>query len=316
MTLNQIEYFCTIARYENYRAAADKLHIAQPSLSRSMMTLEEELGIALFERRGRGIVLTKAGRIFLEHANRILEDCSNALDEMHELAEGGGSIEIGYIFPLAGHYIPSRVRSFLNEEGNEKISFSFWQNHTPAIIERLTEGTLDVGFGGCVDHLELEYYPILSQELVVISPCEYAISSQDAIDLREFENHPVIGYESGCWMGIHTRALFEKFQIRPNMVVECPDEYSIASLVRQGFGIALIPQTDILEDMDGISVHPVKNEALAHQIYMFWVKEREQSPAVERFIEYMKEQAEPMAASGTEDRLYLRDLSRTGSRNR
>lgn len=63
MTLNQILYFRKVARLENYHQAAEELYISQPSLSRSMAALESELGITLFEKKGRGVVLTNAGRL-------------------------------------------------------------------------------------------------------------------------------------------------------------------------------------------------------------------------------------------------------------
>ena len=70
MTLNQILYFQKVARLENYHQAAEELYISQPSLSRSMAVLESELGVALFEKKGRGVTLTKAGQLFLEHLRR------------------------------------------------------------------------------------------------------------------------------------------------------------------------------------------------------------------------------------------------------
>lgn len=100
MTLNQILYFRKVARLENYHQAAEELYISQPSLSRSMAALESELGITLFEKKGRGVVLTNAGRLFLEHADRIAGDCDIAAGKMKELASGGGKINIGYFFHL------------------------------------------------------------------------------------------------------------------------------------------------------------------------------------------------------------------------
>ena len=115
MTLNQILYFRKVARLENYHQAAEELYISQPSLSRSMASLESELGVALFEKKGRGVTLTKAGKLFLEHADRIAGDCDVAVGKMQEISSDGGKIDIGYIFPLAGHYIPHNVRKFLNK---------------------------------------------------------------------------------------------------------------------------------------------------------------------------------------------------------
>ena len=113
MTLNQLRYFQAVARALNFRAAAEELYISQPSLSRSIDSLEQELGVMLFERAGRGISLTGSGRLFLEYTNRILDECDIAIYKMKELSSTGGRIDIGYVFPLANYYIPHKVRSFL-----------------------------------------------------------------------------------------------------------------------------------------------------------------------------------------------------------
>ena len=88
MTLNQLEYFQKVATLQHFRQAAELLKISQPSLSRSMSLLEEELGLMLFEHQGRNVVLTKSGRVFLEHVNRILEEVHIAEHKMKQLSAG------------------------------------------------------------------------------------------------------------------------------------------------------------------------------------------------------------------------------------
>ena len=78
MTLTQLTYFQTVARCQHFRLAASELNISQPSLSRSIANLEEELGIVLFERHGRNVTLTRYGRLFLSHADRILSEVAIA----------------------------------------------------------------------------------------------------------------------------------------------------------------------------------------------------------------------------------------------
>ena len=112
MTLNQLLYFRTVAAHQHFRQAAAELNISQPSLSRSIASLEEELNIILFERQGRNVRLTKYGRIFLEHAERILHETETALFRMHQLAQDEGHVDIAYVFPLANRYIPHTVRRF------------------------------------------------------------------------------------------------------------------------------------------------------------------------------------------------------------
>ena len=79
----------------------------------------------------------------------------------------GGKIDIGYVFPLAGHYIPHRVKLFLEQPENQKVVFNFWQNHTPAIAKKVKTGELDVGFGGCLEKDDMEFFPVANQKLVI-----------------------------------------------------------------------------------------------------------------------------------------------------
>lgn len=315
MTFNQILYFQKVANLENYHQAAEELYISQPSLSRSMASLENELGVTLFEKEGRGVTLTKAGRMFLEYADRILSDCHIAVGKMRELSMDGGKIDIGYVFPLAGHYIPHRVKLFLERPENQKVVFNFWQNHTPAIAKKVKTGELDVGFGGCLEKDDMEFFPVANQKLVIITPKDHPLAERERIALTELNRYPVIGYDKDSWMGTRTSALYAKYNIQPDIIVECPDEYSIVALVRESFGIALMPRTDILDLSPGVSIHPIENLDIYHQIFMFWMKDRYRLPAVDRFIEYMKQQArqDGLQAERETDsknvlKIYLKDI--------
>lgn len=210
MTLNQIIYFQKVARLENYHLAAKELYVSQPSLSRSMASLEQELGVPLFEKRGRGVNLTKAGKLFLEYADRIVEDCRVAMEKMSELASDGGRIEIGYVFPLAGQYIPCKVKEFLERPENRRVVFGFWQNHTSAIAEKVKSGELDIGFGGCIEKEGMEHFPILNQEVLIVTPKGHELEGQEEVPLQILDRYPVIGYDQASWMGTHTKYLYRK----------------------------------------------------------------------------------------------------------
>ena len=290
MTLNQLYYFQTVARYENYRKAAEELYLSQPSLSRSIASLENELGVQLFEKNGRGVNLTKGGKLFLEYAERIITECEIASSKMKEMASDGGKIDIGYVFPLASHYIPHNVRNFLNMKENRNVTFNFFQNHTSAIAKKVKSGELDVGFGGYMEREEFEFFPVLSEEMVVITPKGHELEGQEAVSIQEIRRYPVIGYDRESWLGNYTRQLYRRLSIRPNIVVECPDEHSIVALVSEDFGIALVPGIREIDEKR-VNIHRLNDIELMHHTFMFWMKDRYQLPAVERFIEYMKQKS-------------------------
>ena len=123
MTLNQLQYFYQAAKTQHFNHAADNLSISQPSLSRAIAALENELGVILFERMGRNVALTKAGQIFYEQTEKILEDISVAERKMHQLAMSGGEICIAYVFPLSTHFIPEASRTFMQMDENKKVTW-------------------------------------------------------------------------------------------------------------------------------------------------------------------------------------------------
>lgn len=89
MTLNQLSYFYQAATLQHFNQAAEKLNISEPSLSRSISALEDELGVILFEKKGRNVILTKAGQIFFEHTEVILNDIKRAENKMKQIATDG-----------------------------------------------------------------------------------------------------------------------------------------------------------------------------------------------------------------------------------
>ena len=189
MTLNQLVYFQTVARYQHFHRAAEELNISQPSLSRSVATLEEELRIVLFERQGRNVRLTKYGRVFLEHTEKILKDVAVARTQMQQLSGNEGHVDIAYVFPLAAHYIPHMVRRFLKKEKNKNVTFSFHQLHTAPLIEGLKSEKYDIIFGSYVENEPLvQFIPIIHQDMVIITPWDHPLARRGRQRFRIWRN--------------------------------------------------------------------------------------------------------------------------------
>lgn len=257
-----------------------------------MDSLEKELGVILFEKIGRGITLTKSGRLFLEYVDRIMEDCDIAVYKMKELSTTGGRIDIGYVFPLANYYIPKKVRRFLELPENHNVTFGFTQNRSSSIVRDVKKGILDVGFCAHTENQEeLESVPLLRQEMVIITNLDHPLAQHGKLSIKELDNYPVIGYERISALGRYTSRLYRNLGLKPDIVCECPDENSIQALVRENFGIALVARIDILNEKE-VSIHSLSDADLTHYVNMIWLKNHYQMPAIQRFIEYMKEGSE------------------------
>lgn len=289
MTLNQLGYFYQAAVLQHFNQAAEKMNISEPSLSRSISSLEDELGVTLFEKRGRNVILTKAGEIFLEHAMQILDDVKRAENKMHHLATDGGHIDIAYVSPLAREYIPRTVRNFLSLEQNKNITFNFNQDITSVNIEGLKKGAYDLIFGSySANEPNIEFVPIIKQEIVAILPAGHPLSRKEALQAADFADYQVLGYNRHSGLGKYTRSFFKEHGIAPNFICESPDENGIASLVAQGFGIALVADVDTIY-RDEICIRPlISSESFSHTVYMGYMRGKYQLPAVQRFIAFVK----------------------------
>ena len=251
MTLNQLSYFYQAAVLEHFNQAAEKMNITEPSLSRSIAALEDELGVTLFEKRGRNVILTKAGEIFLDHVSTILDDVKRAENKMHQIVTDGGHIDIAYVSPLAKVFIPTIVRSFLTEKENKNITFNFFQDITSVNIEGLKKGRYDIIFGSySPDENGIDFVPIIKQEIVAILPPGHPLTLKDTMEATDFADYPVLGYARHSGLGKYTRSFFKKHDVSPNFICESPDENGIASLVAQGFGIALVADVDAIHRDD------------------------------------------------------------------
>lgn len=287
MTLNQLMYFQKVAQYQHFHRAAEELNISQPSLSRSIATLEEELGILLFERQGRNIRLTKYGRIFLEHAEKILKDVDLATLQMRQLTGHEGHVDIAYVFPLAARYIPHTVRKFLRQEKNKHVTFSFHQLHTSALIQGLKNEKFDVIFGSYVENEpDIQFIPIIHQEMVVITPKDHPLAEKRAVYLEDLGDYPVIGYDHTSGLGKYTNRLYATHGLTPDIICESPDENAISALVEEAFGIALVADVDAIHERN-VAIRSVADQELVHTVYMAYLKNRYMIPAVKNFIHFI-----------------------------
>lgn len=288
MTLNQILYFHRAATLEHFNLAADSLHISEPSLSRSISSLEEELGVSLFEKTGRNIVLTKAGKLFLEQATIILDDISNAKAKMSEYTTSGGHIDIAYVSPLAHHVLPNIVKKFKELPENKDVHFSFHQGYTDENIKGLRERKYDLTFGADFEnHHNVELVPFYRQEMVVIMPENNPDAKDEYVDSTVFTRNPILRYDPKTGLGKATTRFFQEHNIFSDDVSYFPDESSLASFVAGGFGIALVSDSHTIY-REGIVVrHLVPEERFYNTVYMSYLKNVTQMPAVRRMIEFI-----------------------------
>lgn len=139
----RLAYFEAVARHEHVTRAAQELGVPQSTLSRAMVRLEQDLGVALFARRGRTVALTPAGRTFLGSAERALAEVEKAADSVRADADpASGRVAFGFLHTMGSETVPALIRAFRADHPG--VRFQLVQNYGEAMLERLRAGKLDL----------------------------------------------------------------------------------------------------------------------------------------------------------------------------
>lgn len=291
MTLQQLQYFRAVCIHQNFRKAAEELHVSQPSLSIAIGNLEDDLGVYLFRRKGRHIELTKLGKYYQEQIDRILNDLDNVTGKLKKLASSDrGHVDVAFCGPMTRELVPKHVRAFLEREENQYITFDFTQLTTVQIIEEMKRDRFDVAFCTHVfNEPDLTFVPISLQELVVITPRDHPLATRKKIRLKELEAYPYISYiyRSGVFNLIMD--MLEKYNLTPNILYTAHDEDSIAALVSAGFGVAVVANVASIQHAD-VSILHIDSPDAFFRVSMVYPQNQYVPPAVKRFIDFTKEQ--------------------------
>ena len=290
MNLNYLRYFRVLAKMEHYTKAAEELAITQPSLSHAMSTLEKELGTYLFEKDGRNIKLTKYGKIYYEYVEKALGELEEGEKRIKELIGiGTGSVELGYIFTLGPEFVPKLVNGFINEEGNSKVKFTFGQGTTSCLLKDLKSEKYDIVFSSIAkDEEEIEFVPIMEEELVVIVDKDHDLASKSSVDLAEISEYPFIAFGNKSGIRQIIDGLFKAVDNKPNIICEVEENNAIAGLVEVKYGISIVPKITALKYFN-VKILPISNPQHKRYIYMATLKNKYQSPTMKMFKNYVEE---------------------------
>ena len=290
MNLNQLHYFVTLAHIEHYTRAAEMLSITQPSLSHAISMLEQELETNLFEKRGRNVVLTKYGKVFLEYVEEALKILDSGVKKTRALtSDTGGVIDLAYIFTLGSVFVPQLVGGFLKEHADWDVNFRFSVGNTTEIIQGLKEEKYDIAFCSRKEKESgIDFVPIAKEKLVVVVPKGHELAGRGSIDLKETLPYPQVYFTKNSGLRPVIDQLFEQTGGTPKIAYEIVEDASMAGLVAEDFGIAVMPEIPILKNLN-VDVLDIENPPYERYIYLAKLKEKYLAPVVKEFIEYVKE---------------------------
>ena len=247
MNLEQLKGFVTVAELGHFTRASEKLHLAQPSLSRQISTLEQELGAELFHRARGNISLTAAGETLLPRARRMLTDADAIRTEMAELAGlQRGRVRLGATPTLCISLVAEVLRAF--HTAHPGIELQLIEGGSNLLIEQLAAGAVDMALvtmseGQPVTGTALVRTPLLSEELVVVSSADAPPIAASSIDLQRLSQLPLVALAESYDLRGATDAAFRAAGLTPSLVVEGAEMDAVLRFVERGIGVAVVPAT-------------------------------------------------------------------------
>ena len=286
MNLQQLYYFRKLAEVQHYTEAAKALYITQPSLSDSIASLESELSVALFQKKGRGIELTKYGQEFYQYVNQALGVLEHGIAIMKEKSDSvTGTIDVGCIPTLLGDFLPDALD--LYHEKHPQVNFNIFQDKSIPVAEGVSAGDYDIGFCSMVENKEdLVFVPITYQELIVIVRNDHPLARYDSIELTALRDYTLSTYRDTIPIGKTIRKILKDKGLEAAYSYD--DEISIAGRINRSSKAAIVADTPFLKQFDNLKkIHLTDVPLGTRMLYMVYSKKNFITAAVEAFANFM-----------------------------
>ncbi|WP_233549403.1 LysR family transcriptional regulator [Lysinibacillus yapensis] len=288
MDFNSLHYFVLVAKTENMSRAAETLHITQPALSKSISLLEENLGVALFDRNGRSIKLNRYGKFFLERAEFVLKEYIKAKEDLLNLTSPGhGVVSIGFIHTLGLEVIPQLMTALKRVYPDMKIQLT--QNNSSAILNKLEKGELDVCLVSSLEkQKDIVWEKLWEEELFLIVPKDHRLANKEQVNMKDFASEPFISIKKGNSLRKSVDDLYKQEGFELNVAFEGEEVHTVAGLVESGLGVSLIPHIKGLEHYK-IKLLKVAAKNCRREIGIAYMSHHFKSTAVLLLFEYIRE---------------------------
>ena len=251
MELRHLRYFVAVAEARSLKLAAEeKLHITQPSLSRQIRDLEKEVGALLFVRGAKGVELTPAGRVFLDHARVMLSQAEAAVHAARQVVyPTKPSFALGFMIGHDSTWLPETLKILRDELPNIHLVIS--TQNSPQLAAAVLHGGIDVAFLRREDgSSELDFKPLVEESFEIFLPSDHPLTAKSTIAVQEIAEETFINV-SGTALSISgkqpaLRRAIDRFlhehgiEIRPSHEVD--NLGAVMSLIASTRGVALLPR--------------------------------------------------------------------------
>jgi DNA-binding transcriptional LysR family regulator len=290
MELRQLQYLRKIARVNGFRRAADDLDMSQATLSEQIKLLEQELGVRLFERGGRNLTLTEAGKTLLQRADRIVEEVKAAQEEMQEFANlDRGQLIVGTMTGNGPFWLPGFLAAFMRQHPH--VDLTLVERVSGVLIRLLEAGEVHVA---CilvpadtpdVPHL-LSTRQIYSRELVVVVAPQHRFATRPSISLEEVAGERLIlTSPEEAPRRVVDRA-FQSHGLQPQVSFEADDPMTLIGLAAEGIAIGITGDNIARRNTQRVVALPIDGVRMRYSMALAWSERGPHTRAMSTFLDF------------------------------
>jgi DNA-binding transcriptional LysR family regulator len=284
MELRHVRYFIAVAEHLHFARAAEALATAQPSLSRQILQLEDELGVKLFERTKRRVALTRAGEIFLDDARRVMQAVDASVRHVRESADGTrGQLRIAFVSGAMMMKLPAVLREYRRRYPNVEVvphAMAY-----PEHVAALRDGTIDIAWSIAIPAPDIASQLVRRDAFLVALPDDHRLLAHDEINPKELRGESLVVIARSVSPVLYDDAMERCLAggFRPVMIHEAFEEESVLGLVAGGFGNAIVPVAWSRIGVPGVAFRPTITQGTLDES-LIWHRDR-MTPIVRAFID-------------------------------
>jgi DNA-binding transcriptional LysR family regulator len=288
MKLRHLSYFIAVAEQLSFSKAAEGLRVAQPAISQQIRALERELGAQLFDRVGKRVSLTEAGRALLPHARQIIAAVEAAENEVHERNSlTRGTASLGAPPTVSTHLLPDQLLRFKRRHPGLEVTLR--EAGTETLLQLIEVGQLDLAIVAA-DRLPdiVESVPLLEEEYVLAVSAQHPLrlAARKTVRLADLAAEAFILFPEGYRLREVTLSACRRAGFEPKVALDGGAMQSALEFVAGGLGVALMPEL-ALEGRKDIHALSISDQSLHRTLGLVWRKGRYLSPAARALREFL-----------------------------
>ncbi|GAA0477431.1 LysR family transcriptional regulator [Paractinoplanes deccanensis] len=264
MELRHFEYFVAVAEERNFTRAAARLHVVQSGVSAVIKALEHELGAKLLERTSKRVELTDAGQALLPRARAALEAAQAARDAVDEVRGGlRGTIRVGTLTSIPLIDMAGLLGEFHRRHPGVTLRLSVSPRGSVGLVEQLADGGLDLAFVSWPGRppAGVRLHQVDDRPLDLVLPIEHRLATAGEVRIADLAGEAFVDFPAGYGNRIVVDRAFAAAGVQRQVAIEVTDISSAADFVREGLGVAIVPQFAVL-DKSGLIIKRVRGADL------------------------------------------------------